>query len=147
MRKRLLVICFALVPILWGALAQAQRHDPDCTANSCIRNRVKVISPVTPRAVNQISAALQGSLLSADTLSATTTSTRTIPKASPGSAFDTASLGGNTVADAPAKAGISNPTGGKGIPQTSPNTGFNALQQSFLASTLTGIGGFPSPVR
>jgi hypothetical protein len=142
--------------------------DPGCTSISCIQTQANVKNPITTTTTttttltNQISAALQGSVLNAGTLSQTTTNTWTSVTAGAGSSFNTASVTANTIAQTPTKGSVAGAVsmsnsmiGGQGILQANQNTGANAAQQNSVALTSTGntggLSGFSSgttaPVR
>jgi hypothetical protein len=153
MKKLLLASGLVLAAIAGAGLAQAQMPDSSCTAISCLQTQANVKNPITTTTTttttltNQISAALQGSVLNAGTLSETTTNTWTSATGGAGSAFNTASLSGNTITDTPTKASVggavsmSNSMSGQGILQANQNTGANAVQQNSVALTSTGNGG------
>ena len=144
----------ALAAIVRATLAQAQMSDPSCTSISCIQTQANVKNPITTTTTttttltNQISAALQGSVLNAGTLAQTTTNTWTSATGGAGSSFNTASVTGNTVLDTPTKASVggavsmsNSMVGAQGILQATQNTGANAVQQNSVALTSTGNGG------
>jgi hypothetical protein len=126
--------------------------DSSCSAISCLQTQANVKDPITTTTTttttlaNSISAALQGSLLNAGTLSQTTTNTGTTVTGGAGSSFNTATLTGNTIRETPTKASVggavsmSNSVSGQGILQANQNTGANAVQQNSVALTSTGNG-------
>ena len=152
MRKLLLASGLALAAIARAGLAQAQMTDPGCTAISCLQTQANVKNPITTTTTttttlaNQISAALQGSVLNAGTLSQTTTNTWTSVTGGAGASSNTASLSGNTITETPTKAStggavsMSYSMSGQGILQANQNTGANAVQQNSVALTSTAIG-------
>ena len=167
MRKLILASGLALAAIARAGLGQAQMPDSSCTAISCLQTQANVKNPVTTTTTttttlaNQISAALQGSVLNAGTLSQTTTNTWTWINATTGatggagSSFNTASLTGNTITETPTKGSVggavsmsNSMVGGQGILQANQNTGANAVQQNSVALTSTagagGLSGFSS---
>jgi hypothetical protein len=128
--------------------------NPGCSAISCLQTQANVKDPITTTTTttttlaNQISAALQGSLLNAGTLSQTTTNTSTSITGGAGSSFNSATLSGNTITQTPAKGSVggavsmsNSMVGGQGILQANQNTGANAVQQNSVALTSTGNGG------
>ena len=154
MRKLVLVSGLALAAIARAGLAQAQMTEPGCTAISCLQTQANVKDPITTTTTttttltNQISAALQGSVLNAGTLSQTTTNTWTSVTGGAGSSFNTASLAGNTITETPTKGSVggavsmsNSMVGGQGILQANQNAGANAVQQNSVALTSTGYGG------
>ena len=153
MRRLLFTSGLALAAIVRASLAQAQMTDPGCTSVACLQTQVNLKNPITTTTTttttltNQISAALQGSVLNAGTLAQTTTNTWTSITAGAGSSINTASVGGNTITETPTKGNIggavsmsNSMVGGQGILQAAQNTGANALQQNSVALTSTGNG-------
>jgi hypothetical protein len=155
MRKLVLASGLALAAIAKAGLGQAQMPDSSCTAISCLQTQANVKNPITTTTTttttlaNQISAALQGSVLNAGTLSQTTTNTWTGITGGPGSSFNTANLTNNTITETPTKGSVggavsmsNSMVGGQGILQANQNTGANAVQQNSVALTSTaGAGG------
>jgi hypothetical protein len=154
MRKLLLASGLALAAVARAGLAQAQMTDPGCTSVACLQTQVNFKNPIittnttTTTLANQISAALQGSVLNAGTLSQTTTNTWTSATGGAGSSFNTASVTGNTLLETPTKGNVggavsmsNSMVGSQGILQANQNTGANAVQQNSVALTSTGNGG------
>jgi hypothetical protein len=148
MRKLVLFSGLALAAIARAGLGQAQMPDSSCTAIACLQTQANVKNPITTTTTttttlaNQISAALQGSVLNAGTLSQTTTNTWTSIIGGAGSSFNNANLTGNTITETPTKASAggavsmsSSMTGGQGVLQANQNTGVNAVQQNSVALT------------
>ena len=144
-------LALALAAIVGTGRAQAQLVTPGCTAFSCLQTQANVTNPITTTTTttttlaNQISAALEGSLLNAGMLTEMTTNTSAT--GGMGSSFNTASLTGNTIAETPTKAGVGGDVSmsfsmnGGGILQAAQNTGTNAVQQNAMTLTSVGTGG------
>jgi len=151
MEKLLLAGGLALAAIVGAGPSEAQMTSPACTSFACLQTQANVTNPITTTTTttttlaNQISAALQGSLLNAGILTEMTTNTSATGGL--GSSFNTASLTGNTVAETPTKASVGGAVSmsfsmnGGGILQANQNTGANAVQQNSIAFTSIGNGG------
>jgi hypothetical protein len=155
MEKLPFAIGLALAAIMTVGPAQAQLANPVCTSLSCLQTQANVTNPITTTTTttttlaNQISAALQGSLLNAGILSETTTNTSIRTTGGVGSSFNTASLNNNSsIVGTPTNSGVggavtmsSSMNGGQGLIEASQNTGVNAVQQNSMALTSVGAGG------
>jgi hypothetical protein len=151
MRKFLFANCLVLAVISGTGLAQAQLTTPSCT--TCMQTQANTTNPITTTTTttttlaNQITAALQGSVLNAGTLSQTTANTSISALGGPGSSLNTASLSNNAIMEAPTKASaggaviMNSSVNGEGILQASQNSGANAVQQNSVALYSTGTGG------
>lgn len=158
MRKLLLASGLALTAIVTAGPAQAQLANPGCTSIACLQLQANVTNPVTTTTTitttttlaNEISAALQGSVLNTGTLNQTTANTFISVVGGPGSSSNTASVTGNIITETPAKASVgsavsmTNSMNGLGVLQANQNTGANAVQQNSLALFSPGGGGLQS---